>query len=723
MNTLMCYNYQKNNIENFEVTPGTDFIFNPSNNTIIGYTGTNTDITIPLMIGNRTVNTLSDGVTGSSVFGEKITSVDFELNEFGKSNVTVIGDYTFNDCKALTSVTIPGSVTIIGKHAFKDCVALKSINIPASVTELLLREDVNNQNPFHGCISLTSFTVDPENPNYSNDRYYVLFNKNKTELIQFPLGSSNTLYKIPESVTNIKSYAFGAAKFLTTIYIPEGVNILSAGAFMGIGNLNNIIIPKSVTDIGPVCFYSCKKLYNVVFKRKTVPNMIGIGQFDSVGKDYDSTFNLYSYGWTKAQTDNFIINYAKGVTKVHTRDLSCGKIAIPSFMTYIADDEYNGCSYLSSIIIPNSVTTIGNNAFKNCGNLASITIQSGVTSIGSNAFGSCLKLITIRIPDSVIDIGNSAFDNCTSLNNITLSNNITSINDYMFNDCIVLPTVLLPNVTNIGVSAFDGCAMLNNITIPDTVTTIGNSAFAKCSILNRITIPDSVNIIGNSAFSNCGQLSDITFMGSFPDTIGNSAFYNINANAVANYSYWSDIEISKFGTDANRITFNNLNSPNPATPMSTTTTTTTPTTTTTRPTTTTTTPTTTTTTKAPTYELKMGKNIISSKEISIDSATLKNINTNIYSAIKTLIQNVYGSINYTTTQDGSTLYVDVKESFNNMENFAEEIKYVIFRFPSESEANKLLNTDISKYKKVNYVMYILILLILLLIIFFLLNIK
>ena len=37
-------------------------------------------------------------------------------------NVTSIGEYAFNFCKDMTSVTIPNSLTNIGKYAFESCI-------------------------------------------------------------------------------------------------------------------------------------------------------------------------------------------------------------------------------------------------------------------------------------------------------------------------------------------------------------------------------------------------------------------------------------------------------------------------------------------------------------------------------------------------------------------------------------------------------------------------
>ena len=37
-------------------------------------------------------------------------------------SVTMIGDSAFDDCRYLTSLTLPNSVTTIGDYAFSDCI-------------------------------------------------------------------------------------------------------------------------------------------------------------------------------------------------------------------------------------------------------------------------------------------------------------------------------------------------------------------------------------------------------------------------------------------------------------------------------------------------------------------------------------------------------------------------------------------------------------------------
>ena len=66
--------------------------------------------------------------------------------------VLEIGDYAFNYCRGLTSVTIPNSVTRIGVEAFDGCTGLTSVTIPNSVTSI-------GSGAFDGCTGLTSITI------------------------------------------------------------------------------------------------------------------------------------------------------------------------------------------------------------------------------------------------------------------------------------------------------------------------------------------------------------------------------------------------------------------------------------------------------------------------------------------------------------------------------------------------------------------------------------
>ena len=176
-------------------------------------------------------------------------------------SVTSIGDYAFSSCSSLTSITIPKSVTSIGSWAFSDCSSLTSITIPEGVTSI-------GNWAFYGCTSLTGIWVGKCNPNYSNDENGVLYNKEKTRLIQCPGGLSGT-YAIPDSVTSIGNYAFYGCSSLTSIIIPDSVTSIGNRAFMDCTSLTSVTIPDGVTSIGDYAFSGCSSLTSI-----TIPESV-----------------------------------------------------------------------------------------------------------------------------------------------------------------------------------------------------------------------------------------------------------------------------------------------------------------------------------------------------------------------------------------------------------------------------------------------------------------
>jgi uncharacterized repeat protein (TIGR02543 family) len=181
--------------------------------------------------------TLSDVITSIGTYAFASCS---NLRSVTLSNsLTSLSMGLFFGCSKLTSVTIPNSVCTIGENTFSACTGLISATIPASVVSLGI-------DAFEYCTGLTSITVENNNPNYCSVDG-VLFNKNKTTLIQYPLANSQTSYSVPNSVTTIGQDAFERCLKLTTITIPSSVTSINNWAFYGCTGLTSIY----ATNIDP----------------------------------------------------------------------------------------------------------------------------------------------------------------------------------------------------------------------------------------------------------------------------------------------------------------------------------------------------------------------------------------------------------------------------------------------------------------------------------------
>lgn len=165
---------------------------------------------------------ISEGVTtiGAMAFCNCENVTDIPIPD----SVTGIGLGAFIYCKSLTNVTIPDSVTTLGSQAFISCTSLTSITIPDSVTTI-------GEGPFAGCTSLINITVDSNNKHYLIDENGVLFNKDKTTLVQYPAGNTRTSYAIPDGVTTIGAYAFSLCESISVVAIPNSVKAIGYAAF------------------------------------------------------------------------------------------------------------------------------------------------------------------------------------------------------------------------------------------------------------------------------------------------------------------------------------------------------------------------------------------------------------------------------------------------------------------------------------------------------------
>lgn len=176
-------------------------------------------------------------------------------------SVTTLRRNAFSLC-LFTNITIPNGVTTIDDFAFTTCGFLEKVVIPKSVTKISNRA-------FSACTSLSHISVEKENLVYdSRDNCNAIIETSTNTLL---LGCKKTF--IPNSVTNIGSFAFNDCDGLTSITIPNSVTSIGDYAFGGCTGLTSITIPEGMTSIGDGAFYCCSSLVRVDIKATTPPTL------------------------------------------------------------------------------------------------------------------------------------------------------------------------------------------------------------------------------------------------------------------------------------------------------------------------------------------------------------------------------------------------------------------------------------------------------------------
>ena len=495
------------------------------------------------------------------------------------NSVTNIFQYAFADCSSLESITIPSGVTVISNSAFENCSSLKAINIPSNV-EFIGFEDTGFwyglSNPFAGCSSLTSITVESGNANYdSRNGCNAIIRKSDNTLIT---GCKNTV--IPSNVTSISGSAFYDCSSLTSVTIPSNVTSIGEATFSGCTNLKtivvesgnanydsrdncnaiirksdntliagcmNTVIPSDVTSISSYAFDNCSGLTAINIPSSVME--IGNNPFFRCSNLSSITVDNENINYDSRDNCNAIIRKSDNILIT-----GCKNTVIPSSVVSI-DDAFYGCNGLTAITIPSSVTTIGQSAFYGCDNLVTVKMESETpVTIMEETFSNRTNA-TLYVPAGSSVAYQSAnywkdFNNIVEFwenFNITFADAtvkslcvvnwdtdgdgelstgeaaaVKSLGDVFQQSDITSFNELqyFTGLTSICDFAFNYCQNLTSITIPSNVASIGKYAFSSCK-LTSITIPTSVTTIGEGAFEGCWGLKSINIPSSVKTIEGN----------------------------------------------------------------------------------------------------------------------------------------------------------------------------------------------------------
>ena len=322
------------------------------------------------------------------------------------AGVTRIGDRAFTYCSNLAMATLPVALQEIGENAFAQCTKLTSVAIPAGLKTI-------GAGAFAGCSNVSAITVEAKNADYVV-MDGVLFNKEKTALVQYPAGRVATSYVIPKEVTSLGGSAFNGAKNLTAVTIPAGVTEIGNEAFVNCVKLTSITIPATVKTIGANVFGYCQELAEI--------------KVEAANTAYTSV-------------DGVLFDKAKKTLIKYPEGRNATVYAIPAEVTNIESYAFEYTQNLTSITIPTSVKKIGFAAFASTV-LTSVVIPDGVDTISDMTFRWCLNLRSVTLPASIKMIGFGAFMECKKLEEMTVKAKTPPILDNL-----VFAQVPVANVT------------------------------------------------------------------------------------------------------------------------------------------------------------------------------------------------------------------------------------------------------------------------------------
>ena len=182
-----------------------------------------------------------------------------------------LGDYVFNGCSGLTSLTLPSNVTEIGEGAFLNCRGLTNFTIPSGVTSI-------GHGAFFCCYGLISLTI-------------------------------------PSSVTAIGSNAFKHCSGLTSIYVyMEKLPETGSNLFLGCDEKKcTVYVPKGTYDdyfVSEFGFFS------------------HIVEFDATGIDKTTTSTDVEEVSRYSLNGQRLVGPTKGLNIVKYSDGSVKKVAV-----------------------------------------------------------------------------------------------------------------------------------------------------------------------------------------------------------------------------------------------------------------------------------------------------------------------------------------------------------------------------------------------------------
>lgn len=450
---------------------------------------------------------------GRSAFNSctKLTTVTFED---GGTAALTLGEYSFAECRRLTSIRLPERTTVIGNYAFEDCRKMTEAYIPSTVTAM--GDYVNVENVF----------VKGTNGQYEKQTVRkhsaVVFNDGEDERTVYNsmgvFSQCSILEKIEVAEGNKYFVSIGGVLYGSEyleyrekngeneagyyFHPADGTaRVLYTFPAANAGDNGEYTLPSTLTELWTMSVYGLDELKVIkseVINNGTVGNKVAVGE------------RIFSGSWVLES------------------------ITLPEGITTISSNMFKGCRAIKTITIPASVTLIKNGAFISCAALEEIVFADGGTEPlvmedgvaekrpatadtydGHGLFEGVGAVKKITFPERLAVIPEAVFACIKTLEEVYIPASVTKISADAFLQCTNLKKVVFAEgskLTEIASRAFYETG-ISTFEMPETVTEIGDSAFYACKKMTSVAISGGVKSINSLVFSNCTNLDTVVFLG------------------------------------------------------------------------------------------------------------------------------------------------------------------------------------------------------------------